>query len=187
MGDLLKVKSMKGNWVSLELPDRRKGYLTASETMNYHQWKKTLKPTPELILKTAKQFLGVPYLWGGTSSKGVDCSGFVKTVFRMNGIELTRDADQQGMQGDNVPIDENFQNIKPGDLLFFGARAINGKPERITHVAISLGGTEYIHSSGMVKYNSFDSKSPKFSESLKRKLVKVRRILGTSAAPGPAR
>jgi cell wall-associated NlpC family hydrolase len=178
MGAILKRTGSEGAWQAVELPDGRKGFVDNSAVEDLASWKASRKPTPEAIEKTAALFMGVPYLWGGTSPRGFDCSGFSKTVFRLNGIELDRDADQQGLQGETVPLDPGFTQVKKGDLLFFGTPATGDKPERITHIAISLGGKEFIHATpGMVKRNSFDPASPIYSESLLTRLVKVRRIL----------
>lgn len=89
-------------------------------------------PTADDLIATALPFLGTPYLWGGTSGLGIDCSGLVQQVYRLNGVGLDRDADQQALEG--RPVD----TPAPGDLLFFGA-------PRVTHVALSLGGDEFIH------------------------------------------
>jgi len=89
-------------------------------------------PTPDDLLRTAEAFFGVPYLWGGTTALGMDCSGFVQQVYRLNGVALPRDADQQAMLGRRV------EEARAGDLLFFGA-------ESVTHVALATSGSEFIH------------------------------------------
>ena len=106
------------------------------------------------IEQTARRFMGVPYLWGGTSAKGFDCSGYLKTVFRLNGLELQRDTDQQANEGVAVPTDNDLAEVRKGDVLFFGPRA---GVTRITHTGIYLGGKLFIHCAGMVKLNSLDS------------------------------
>ena len=83
--------------------------------------------------------IGVPYLWGGTSGNGIDCSGFARLLHRWVGIEISRDADMQSAQCKHV--EPPFQ---PGDLLFFGEGESN---RRITHVGISMGGWKMLHSS----------------------------------------
>lgn len=95
-------------------------------------------PTAGDLLATATGFLGVPYLWGGTSAHGIDCSGFTQQVYRLNGVGLVRDADQQALGG--RPVDQ----ARPGDLFFFGA-------DRVTHTAIATGERAFIHApqSGM--------------------------------------
>jgi cell wall-associated NlpC family hydrolase len=88
------------------------------------------------LLNKAKEYLGVPYRFGGASPKGFDCSGFVRFVFQGFGIDLNRSSRSQATQGEKVPPGE----IQPGDLLFF---RFGGN--RIGHVGIYLGGGEFIH------------------------------------------
>jgi hypothetical protein len=102
----------------------------------------------EGIIGTAELFINTPYLWGGKSSFGIDCSGLVQTVFRMNGITLPRNASHQAATGAAV----NFiSEAKPADLFFFDNE--NGE---ITHVGIYLGNNRIIHSSGFVRVSSVD-------------------------------
>ena len=87
-------------------------------------------------------------MWGGSSVKGVDCSGFVQSVFFRNGLILARDASLQALHGSPVDITAGFGNLRRGDLLFFGSKE-NGIAH-VTHVAIYLGNSDYINSSGRV-------------------------------------
>jgi cell wall-associated NlpC family hydrolase len=89
-------------------------------------------PTGDDLIVTAESFLGVPYLWGGTTAHGLDCSGLVQQVYRLNGVGLPRDADQQAVFGRPV------ERASAGDLLFFGE-------DGVTHVALALGETEFLH------------------------------------------
>ncbi len=102
-----------------------------------------------VVTNFAKQFLGRPYLWGGTSWEGLDCSGFVQLCYRMGGYILPRDAYQQH---DFLAHSVKRDALREGDLLFFGTRSI-------THVALALNESEYIHSEGQnyhrVLINSF--------------------------------
>jgi cell wall-associated NlpC family hydrolase len=177
VGALLGGKEYNKEWSAVSLPDGRNGYLRNTAGMDYHQWKKSRNPRQENIEKSARSVLGVRYLWGGASPKGFDCSGFTKTVFKMNGIALQRDADQQGSAGEDVPLEKNMDQLQKGDLLFFSRKPFSGVEKRITHVAIYLGQKEFIHCSGKVKLNSFDPSSPLYNENLLRRLVKVKRYL----------
>ncbi len=96
----------------------------------------------------AQFFKGVPYLWGGTSSCGFDCSGYVQTVFRICGIRLPRDASRQCRQGKDIPF---IDKARPGDLAFFGE-----EKDLITHVGIILSGQRIIHASGRVRIDRLD-------------------------------
>lgn len=184
-GNLMKQLGVKGSWVFVELPDGATGYIERSSVEEYASWKQSRHLTAENIEKTAKTFLGVPYLWGGTSPKGMDCSGFTKMVYRLNGLELSRDADQQAVGGDNIEPGEGFQNLKKGDLVFFGRRTSPERSERISHVGIYLGNREFIHTPGgsWVKFNSFDPAAPDFSEGLLKSFVRAQRYIGSSKIP----
>lgn len=120
--------------------------------------------------------VGSPYVWGGMTSKGPDCSGLVKAAYWQSGLILRRDASQQALTGRDVAIDDPTE-WRAADLLFFaGSDGI-----RITHVAIHIGGGRYIHSSGRVGYGSI---YPGEADYVPRKVVKVRRILGSEMTPG---
>jgi cell wall-associated NlpC family hydrolase len=173
VGDVLEATGDAGAWAAVRLPDGRAGFVSRADAADYGAWKSSRTASPENIEQTARRFMGVPYLWGGTSVKGFDCSGFVKTVFRLNGRDLPRDADQQSEQGVAVPVDDGLAQARKGDALFFGPRP---GVTRITHTGIYLGGKLFIHCSGMVKLNSFDPASPLYSDALLRRLVKVRRM-----------
>ena len=119
------------------------------------------------ILSYARFFLHAPYLWGGKSLFGIDCSGFTQTVYKMLGIALNRDAFQQAEQGRVV----NFlQEARLGDLAFF-----DNEEGRITHVGIMLSEHEIIHASGRVKIDPIDDQGI-YSLDLKRHTHKLRII-----------
>jgi len=123
----------------------------------------------ENLLASALSFLNTPYLWGGRTHFGIDCSGFTQTVFRLQGISLLRDASMQIGQGDAV---YTIKEGKLGDLAFFE----NGEG-RIVHVGILLGNGKIIHASGRVKIDSIDEKGI-YAEDLNRythKLTAIRR------------
>lgn len=179
IGCLLRKKSARGSWVEVELPDGVRGYVERKAVVEYDVWKASRRLTPDNVEKVAKEFLGVPYLWGGTSVKGMDCSGFTKMVFRLNGLELQRDANQQATMGEEIRVGDNFEGLQKGDLLFFGRKATADRPERITHVGIYLSNKEFIHSPGgaRVRINSFDPAAPNFAEGLLKSFVRARRII----------
>jgi hypothetical protein len=127
------------------------------------------------------RFIGVPYLWGGETPFGYDCSGFAQTAMEFMGISVPRDADLQFMAGQAVEGEP-----QPGDLLFFsnnvttGLHAVTPRQASITHVAISLGGDELIHAAGQVwsvTRNSLGPASPIYRAWLKEHLVGVRRFV----------
>ena len=181
-GSLLRNIGSAGTWIMVELPDGRKGFVPTAGVADYESWKKNMKPTADGIEKTARSLLGVPYLWGGTSTKAMDCSGFTKTVYLMNGIQLNRDAYQQAEQGIEIVPGEKFQNLRKGDLLFFGRKAREDAPAEILHVALYLKDRSFIHSSGMVKINSLDPASPVFDAGKIRSFICARRIMPTPPA-----
>lgn len=119
------------------------------------------------IEQHARQWLNAPYLWGGKTILGVDCSGFAQTIFKMAGIALLRDAWQQAQEGHVV---KKLQDAQPGDLAFFDDK------EEIVHVGILLGPDKIIHSSGRVRIDPIDKKGIVNSETGKRthrlKLIK---------------
>ncbi len=109
----------------------------------------TAVPGPEAIRARAFRFLNTPYLWGGRSVFGIDCSGFTQLVFRFFNIKLHRDAYQQATQGDPVGF---LQEARCGDLAFF-----DNEEGRITHVGILLNEQEIIHAAGKVRVDRIDN------------------------------
>ncbi|HOK51866.1 MAG TPA: C40 family peptidase [Bacteroidales bacterium] len=104
----------------------------------------------KIILETALRLINVPYLWGGRSTFGIDCSGLVQTCFRVVGIDLPRDARMQAMLGKPV---NDFEDIRPSDLAFFkNADGI------IIHVGILLSSSQIIHASNFVRISAFDER-----------------------------
>lgn len=183
-GAILKIAGNGKKSYKVDFPDGRSGFVSKKSASPLKKWLKSLKRDPNEIIKTAKKFLGVPYLWGGTSPKGMDCSGFTKTVFFLNGVLLARDASQQELYGESVDVTNGYDNLKRGDLLFFGPEPEPGKPQRITHVGIYIGDLEFIHAAGMVGINSFDPDSPIYSEYRTGMLVSAKRVLTSLDTPG---
>jgi hypothetical protein len=163
-GSVLAFTGQAGSSYGVEYPDGRTGVVSKSDARPYESWLGSLRYSADGILATAKSLLGVPYLWGGTSTKGMDCSGFTKTVYFLNGIQLPRDASQQARVGAPIATTAEMTEVRAGDLLFFGTHATTDRPERVTHVAISLGGKRFIHCSGYVRVNSLSPDDPDYSE-----------------------
>lgn len=182
-GVVLGKGGKSGAWQAVSLPDGRKGFIESALVEDHATWKRTRKLTGENVEEAAKLFVGVPYLWGGTSAKGFDCSGYTKTVFRMNGLELNRDANQQAMMGEEVLVGKDFGGLKKGDLLFFGRKASDERPERIWHVGIYLGDKEFIHCAGRVRINSFDENAPHYDSERLNTFVRARRVIGIPRIP----
>jgi len=121
----------------------------------------------ESILQMALKFLEVPYLWGGRSFFGIDCSGFVQVIFKVHGIKMPRDASQQAQGGEDVAFVEEAQ---PGDLAFF-----ENEEEKITHVGIMISNSKIIHAHGKVRIDKIDSTGI-FNEDQKKYTHKLRFI-----------
>ncbi|WP_299012274.1 SH3 domain-containing C40 family peptidase [uncultured Polaribacter sp.] len=181
LGGILKYLSEDSNYYEVKYPDNRTGFVKKSEAVIYNSWLNHLASTKNDIETTARAMQGFPYLWGGTSSKGVDCSGFTKMVYLMNGFVIPRDASQQINAGKTVDTNLDFSDLQKGDLLFFGTKATEDKKQRIVHVGIWLGNhkMEFIHASGNVHLSSMDKNQPNYDEFNKNRYLGSRRYLGT--------
>jgi gamma-D-glutamyl-L-lysine dipeptidyl-peptidase len=181
-GSILEKTGDSDGYVLVKLPDGRKGAVKKVETQSLDTFSHASSGNPETVLSVASSLTGIPYLWGGRSSKGADCSGFVQSVYFMNGLVLQRDASLQALHGISIDISNGCGLLKKGDLLFFGTRK-NGK-DHVTHVAIYTGDNEYINASSRVIVNSFDSTRSNFSNYKKNALLSARRIIGVENDEG---
>ena len=135
-GTAVRVAAYEDGWAQLILAGGQSGWILASDLRSLDALPATEPARREQIVQDSFRFVGVPYLWGGGSAFGIDCSAFVRLLHRLSGVTLPRDSYMQFDAGQ--PIEPPGQ---PGDLLFFG----NGL--RVTHVALSLGEWRIIHSS----------------------------------------
>lgn len=129
-----------------------------------------LKMRRSSLFETAEKLLNSPYLWGGKTCMGIDCSGFTQTVFATQGIQLRRDASQQVLQGSPI---NSMELAQPGDLCFF-----DNPQGRIIHVGILLDGGRIIHASGCVRIDGIDENGI-FNADIRKythHLAKIRRM-----------
>jgi SH3-like domain-containing protein len=120
-------------WLKIRLPDQSTAWIQSGDVVRHP---KTLTIAESITL--AQRFLGIPYLWGGRSSFGYDCSGFTQMLVRQRGINMPRDADLQAAWSGAAAIDR--KDLRAGDLLFFGS-----SPANITHTGMFIGHGEFIH------------------------------------------
>lgn len=143
-------------WIQLELPDARRGWAERSAV----SLPGDARPS---VVDRAMSLLGVPYLWGGRTPAGYDCSAFVQQVLLEQGISLPRDAAEQcracrPLRPGEAP--------RPGDLAFFADR-----PGRIAHVGISLSGGLFVHARGRVLIGSLDGDNSMYDKNLRPQMV----------------
>lgn len=183
-GNLLKWEGENKKFFYISYPDGRKGFVLKSQASLFEKWKSSRQLTEKNIVQSAFTLKGIPYNWGGTSVKGMDCSGYTKTVFLKNGIILMRDASQQARTGIPVDIGDGYGQLRPGDLMFFGKKAAGDTVEKIRHVAIYLGNKEFIHASGYIRISSLDPAQPNYDEVNTREFIKASRIVGSVGSKG---
>ena len=184
LGGIIQYMDEDAYFYTVKMPDNTVGFLKKNEGILYKNWLQTVIPSKENIELFAKKMEGFPYLWGGTSAKGMDCSGFTKMVYLMNGFIIPRDASQQINAGKIVDENLNFADLQKGDLLFFGKKATENSKQKVTHVGIWLGNNkqEFIHASGNVHISSMDSTQPHFDELNKNRYLGSKRYLGEKDA-----
>ena len=154
-GDRLKDLGRQGRWWRVGFPDGRIGYLDKKDGLPEAKWRKGLKQTPEAIIATALSMNGFPYLWAGMSPKGMDCSGFTRTVLFLHDIIIPRDSGPQSRSGERI---FGTEDLRPGDFVFFGRK--DAAAPKVSHVGIYIGDGRFIHSLGLVKIGSFRPEDP---------------------------
>ncbi len=150
MATRLPVLSANAQWVDSQLPDGRAVALHAADVSLVSPGAGPLPPTADDIVRTAKLFLGLPYLWGGTSGFGFDCSGLTHLVYAMRGLTIPRDADAQARIGEAVAR----VDLRPGDLVFFAHSGL------VHHVGIYVGNNTMLSSlqtGSPVEYSSLSA------------------------------
>ena len=168
----------RGDYVEVRLPDDRRGFVRESELRPFAQLASPEGVRMDSVLRTAFAQVGRPYLWGGTSPKAMDCSGFTKTAYYLNGYVIPRDASQQVHAGVDVPLNAGFAELQRGDLLFFGSYRDDGS-ERVTHVGFYLGKGRFLHAGADNDYvteNSLLEKDADFAPHRRESLLRARRL-----------
>lgn len=176
-GSLLKLIREEGDFYKVQFPDDRIAFVRKKEAQEYTTWLSGLSFEAEALIETSKTLLGVPYLWGGTSTKGVDCSGFTKTIYFLNGMVIPRDASQQVHTGKAIDSTANFDNLEKGDLLFFGRKVTDSTTEKVVHVGMWIGENQFIHSSDMVRVSSVDKNAANYDAYNVGRYLRTKRIL----------
>ncbi len=160
----------------VRLPDGRTGKFAEGLWAGWSELGSRFPQDGEAVVATARAWMGVPYVWGGRTRWGTDCSGYVQSAYRLHGFLLPRDSYQQAEIGEPVEADSDYTSLQPGDLLYFRGRG----SERIAHVALSLGGTALLHAAqenGCVAVNDL-SRGSELERSLAESLVGIRRLFG---------
>ncbi|HUP00473.1 MAG TPA: C40 family peptidase [Gemmatimonadota bacterium] len=165
--------------LEIALPDGTRGWIPAGAAVPAERLAERFPYHGRAILDHAARFLGLPYLWGGTSEKGFDCSGLVQRIYGLHGVRLPRDSDQQFGEGSEVESGPGGAAIREGDLAFF-AETPGG---RATHVGILASGGRLLHASttrGGVAWDALCPGAPgytPFGERLAGWLTGIRRVL----------
>jgi len=175
-GNILELVGYENGNYQVILPDQRKGIIQGNHAVTYEVWKNSRSTNDTNLIQTARKMMGAPYLWGGTSPKGVDCSGFTKTIYFLNGMIIPRDASQQIKEGELIDNDKNWDNLQVGDLLFFGVPATETSKERVVHVGMWIGDGKFIHSRGRVRISSFDPADEHFDAPELARYLRTKRI-----------
>jgi cell wall-associated NlpC family hydrolase len=167
-GSGLHVLKQEGDWCKVKLA-KVDGYVRTTLVQNTLVQTPSEQPTAraKAVVTLAAGFLEAPYVWGGTTAWGLDCSGLVQTVYGAYGIRLPRDADQQAEMGETVRLED----VKPADLIFFPG-----------HVALSLGGSKILHANAnYMRVTIDDFEKSDYAKGLKEQITGVKRVIKSEA------
>ena len=173
----LKFLGKQDKFFQVEFPDGRKGFISETVAQPIQEWRKGLKQDAASLIETAYTMMGFPYIWAGTSSKGMDCSGYIRNIYYMHDMIIPRDASQMVKVGQHIDIAPDYSNIEPGDLIFFGRKATPERKEGVSHVGMYLGNGRFIHSQGNVHVSSLLPEDELFDEMNLNRLLYAVRIL----------
>lgn len=181
-GVVLFANQVEGDKTLIALPDGEEAWIENTGLYEVPKWFQPDTLKADYILRTAELLKGRPYLWGGTSFNAMDCSGFTKMAYYINGFVIPRDASQQVHAGEEVELTDDFGNLKAGDLLFFGRFRDDGS-EKITHVGFYTGNGRFLHSgadNGRIREQSLRPGDDDFAEHRLKSLLRARRLrMGT--------
>ncbi|MFZ7125456.1 MAG: enolase C-terminal domain-like protein [Desulfobacterales bacterium] len=181
MGLKVRAGEVAGGFTAIELPDERLWWVRTDSLLPASAWPQADEAGIRVCLELVRQLVGVPYLWGGCTPFGYDCSGLTQVFWSLMGVDLPRDADQQYRRGRPVDVAHDGRGARPGDLLFFGKPGRtkdDGTTPEIPHVALSLGDSEFLHANGTswsLTYNSLSPAAPTYRADLHGSLIGVRR------------
>lgn len=177
-GAIVEAGETRGRFLEVRFPDGLAGWIARSDAVPADRLAQRFTPAGRAIVEHAEQFLGLPYLWGGTSEKGYDCSGFVQRLFGLHGAWLPRDSDQQASRGEPIDPGSDWSGVQDGDLAFFAEPGAG----RATHVGILAEGGWLLHAStgrNGVAWDALDAAAAEHDEYAARlagMLTEVRRV-----------